>query len=384
MLVELLEREAVPFDTLHERYGSLLQLVRRLLGIVPNCDPYLEIWPPAFRAYNVMVPNLLNLPFLLWGLGAPRASVGLAMYVSSRTAGCAYCSAHACTFALRRGATVNEVASALEEQPSLSEGDRAAVRVARALASVPVSIDDTLRANLHRNFSARDSEWLVLSIAMMGWLNKTMDALGVPLEEPTVAEVTSVLSRSGWAPGKHMKGIVAPAEPPRADSMSTRFGLVRYAPSAVALDKQWTAGVPDRWPAVGEYLRAQTGHSFPVLSKLRNRRAVRAIATMIRDTLAESVVGRAEKLAAGLIYVRAVGNIALDAELRALGAQELADSPAQALARAISPSPAAVDESVVESSRAIPPAGIVEVVSFIALLQLLHRLGSFYPAHNSV
>lgn len=380
MLVELLERDAVPFDTLHERYGSLLQLVRRLLGIVPNCDPYLEIWPPAFRAYNVMVPNLLNLPFLLWGLGAPRASVGLAMYVSSRAAGCAYCSAHACTFALRRGATVSEVASALEEQPSLSEGDRAAVRVARALASVPVSIDDTLRADLHRNFSARDSEWIVLSIAMMGWLNKTMDALGVPLEEPTVAEVTSVISRSGWAPGKHMRGVVAAGEPPSPDSLSARFGLVRYAPSAVALDKRWTAGVPDRWPAVGEYLRAQTGHSFPVLSKLRNRRAVRVIATMIRDTLAESVVGRAEKLAAGLIYVRTVGNIALEAELRALGAREMADSPVQALAGAISPSPAAVDESVVESSRAIPPAGIVEVVSFIALLQLLHRLGSFYDA----
>ena len=86
MLVELLEQEAVPFETLHTRYGSLLELVRKLLGVVPNCDSYLEIWPPAFRTYNVMVPNLLNLPFPGWGLGAPRSTVGLAMYVSSRTA----------------------------------------------------------------------------------------------------------------------------------------------------------------------------------------------------------------------------------------------------------------------------------------------------------
>jgi hypothetical protein len=62
MLVELLEQEAVPFETLHTRYGSLLELVRKILGVVPNCDPYLEIWPPAFRSYNMMVPNLLNLP----------------------------------------------------------------------------------------------------------------------------------------------------------------------------------------------------------------------------------------------------------------------------------------------------------------------------------
>jgi hypothetical protein len=69
MLVDLLARDAVPFQTLHNRYGALLELVRKLLGVVPNCDPYLEIWPPAFRTYNVMVPNLLNLPFLGWGWG---------------------------------------------------------------------------------------------------------------------------------------------------------------------------------------------------------------------------------------------------------------------------------------------------------------------------
>ena len=100
MLVELLEQEAVPIETLHTRYGSLLELVRKLLGVVPNCDPYLEIWPSAFRTYNVMVPNLLNLPLMVWGFGAPRSTLGLAMYVSSRTAGCMYCSAHSCTFAL--------------------------------------------------------------------------------------------------------------------------------------------------------------------------------------------------------------------------------------------------------------------------------------------
>ena len=95
VLVSLLEEHAVPLTTLRARYGALLGLVDALLGVVPNCDSYLEIWPTAFRSYNVMVPNLLNLPLLVWGLGAPRSTVGLAMYASSRSAGCAYCSAHA-------------------------------------------------------------------------------------------------------------------------------------------------------------------------------------------------------------------------------------------------------------------------------------------------
>jgi alkylhydroperoxidase family enzyme len=292
MLVELLAREAVPFETLHTRYGSLLELVRRVMGVVPNCDPYLEIWPTAFRTYNVMVPNLLNLPFMMWGAGAPRATVGLAMYVASRTAGCAYCSAHACTFALRRGASVEQVAGALDSQRALSAADQSAVRVARALAVVPAALDDAARADLRRHFSETDAEWVVLAIAMMGWLNKAMDALGVPLEEATASEVTGVIAPSGWMPGQHRKGAILAGNPPGADSLATRWGLIRYAPRAIKLDRAWTAGVPDRWPAVGAYLRRRTGHSFPVLSRLRNRRAIRAIATMLKDNLSGSVIGR--------------------------------------------------------------------------------------------
>ena len=379
VLVELLKQDAVSFETLHTRYGSLLELVRGLLGVVPNCDPYLEIWPPAFRTYNVMVPNLLNLPLLVWGLGAPRSTVGLAMYVASRAAGCAYCSAHSCSFALRRGATVEQVRSAVEAERTLTAGDRAAVRVAHTLATVPASIDDEARTDLRRHFSESHVEWVVLAIAMMGFLNKAMDALGVPLEEPVAAEVNGVIAPSGWTPGKHMRSAILTGDPPGADSLLSRLGIVRHAPRALGLDKRWTAGIPDRWPAVGEFLRQQTGHSFPVLSRLRHRRAIRAIATMIKDNLGESVIGRDDKLAAGLIYARTIDDPSLAEELRALGARELPDSPTQVLARAISPSPAVVDQGVLESSRTISPAGIVELVTFVSVLQMLHRLSAFYP-----
>lgn len=134
---------------LHGRVGrapsafhGLLRLVDTLIGVVPNCDRYLEIWPPAFRTYNIMVPNLLNLPVPVFGVGGPPAGVvGLAMYVSSRTAGCAYCSAHTCSFALRRGAAPDKVAAALlPHQSSFTRGELAAVAVARSLASVPCEL----------------------------------------------------------------------------------------------------------------------------------------------------------------------------------------------------------------------------------------------------
>src|SRR5687767_7753741 len=109
-LAQILAPAAVDFSTLQQRYGPLLELVRKLIGVVPNCDRYLEIWPTAFRSYNVMVPNFLNLPFFQWGVGAPKTPVSLAMYTSSRTASCMYCSAHTCSFALRRGAAEHKVA----------------------------------------------------------------------------------------------------------------------------------------------------------------------------------------------------------------------------------------------------------------------------------
>lgn len=355
MMVDLLEQEAVPFQTLHSRYGPLLELVRKLLGVVPNCDPYLEIWPPALRTYNVMVPNLLNLPLLGWGLGAPRSTVGLAMYVASRAAGCAYCSAHSCSFALRRGATIEQVTAALDAERTLTDADRAAVRVANALGNVPTSIDDDARADLHHHFSEKDAEWVVLAVAMMGFLNKAMDALGVPLEDPMVAEVNPVIAPSGWTPGQHSTQTVLDGDPPGEDSILARLSVVRYAPTAIKLDKEWTKGVPDRWPAVGEFLRRETGHSFPVLAHLRHRRAIRAIATMIKENLGESIIGHEQKLAAGLTYAKTVDDSALEWEIRALGGTELPESPAQILARAISPSPAAVDQSAIDSARELPP-----------------------------
>ena len=220
----------------------------------------------------------------------------------------------------------------------------------------------------------------MLSIAMMGWLNKTMDALGIPLETPTVAEVNAVIAPSGWRPGKHLDAMPAPAAAPRADSLGKRLGVIRHAPNAISLDKQWTRGVPDRGAAVAEFLRAATGHDFPVLGRLRHRRAVRAIAMMLRDNFSETVVGRAEKLGAGLIYAETVQSESLARQLRAAGATPVADSPVQQLARAVSASPVRVDDQTLRTCGELAPAAIIEIVTFVALLQLLHRLESYYPA----
>jgi alkylhydroperoxidase family enzyme len=392
-LIGLLRPKAIPLETLRHRYGSLLELVRKLIGVIPNCDSYLEIWPPAFRTYNLMVPNFLNLPLSLWGLGAPKDIVGLAMYVSSRSAQCAYCSAHTCSFALRRGTAPEKVARALDAAyPSHTPAERAVIAVARSLSRVPCELTEAERDELGRHFSPANLEWIVLGISMMGFLNKFMDAVGVELEGSTVDEVESLIAPSGWAPGKHLESARPRADipAPRADTLRTKLGVIAHVPSALSLDVQWTAGAPKRWPAVASYLRERTGHDFPVLSRLRHARAIRAIAVMLRDNLDETttVLGLPVKCLAGITYANAVADLALADELEKLGAQhpisrEARGEAAQAallLAEAASATPAVIPQAVVDAcaSSNLPAAAIVELIAWLSLLQLLHRLSSFY------
>jgi alkylhydroperoxidase family enzyme len=408
VLVALLRQDAVPMATLHERYGPLLELVRVLIGVIPNCDAYLEIWPPAFRTYNVMVPNFLNLPFSLFGLGAPKHVVGIAMYVASRSAECPYCTAHSCSFAVRRGATPEQVALAMTGSGDFTPGELAAIAVARSLGRIPCELTGEERASLYRNFEPVAAEWIVLGIVMMGFLNKFMDAIGVELEAPALAETTSTLG-AGWSSGKAGRGVaVATSEAGSgSDSLFGLLSVLRRAPAALRLDRQWQRGVPDRWPAAGEFLRQQTGHDFPVLSRLRNRRVVRAASTMLRENFnsANTVVGLETKVLAGMVFTTVIADQPLAAEVRILGAHlglsaarldeaarfavsDDADPPASdpkqqaalLLARAASPSPARITSGIVAQCRAggLSAQAVVELIAWISVLQMLHRLTCFF------
>jgi hypothetical protein len=242
---------------------------------------------------------------------------------------------------------------------------------------------------------------------MMGFLNKFMNAVGVELEQSIVSEVSTTLG-DDWSAGDAGAALDPDAElaaMPPVDDLKTKLRMVPLLPKALRQDRRWQRGVPARWPDVGRYLRDRVGHDFPVLAEVRHRRAIRSIASMLRENLDPSttVVGLEQKVYAGMVFAELVGDPVLGDDVRALARhhnveaeldpvthfaktgelpppEHPASSVLLTLARAVSPSPAEVSAQTVSACRTadLSSAAIVELVTWIAVLQMLHRLSCFH------
>ncbi|WP_114783204.1 carboxymuconolactone decarboxylase family protein [Botryobacter ruber] len=422
-LAEALKPVAVDWETLHKQYNPLLVLVRELIGIIPNCDPVLEIWPPGFRTYNLLVPNMFNLPNTLFGSKSFKASMGLAMYASSKAA-CAYCTAHACSFALRRGASTGAITG------SRTPKEQAVVTLAEGLAGIPARLTLADVEAVKQHFSPSETEWLVFSISMMGFLNKFMNGMGVELEQEAINDTAELLAQTGWAPGIHAGSgyLVTKAAKAPKDNLFTFLRVIRQAPGAVLLEKKWTKGVPANYKQAAEFLNLHTGYSFPILKPITQGRVIRALTTSLRDNLniAHTLVGLKTKMLAAYILSTLLWNDTLTAEVKSMIAHitpELQDvmfnrlaefsqmaipadhtackevmtslqqqfpftemeAAALLLTVAAAHSPAQINEAIIETVLAhLKPAGVVEIIVWLSVLQLLNRLSIYYAVVKNI
>ncbi len=421
-LAQQLEPLAVDFEVLHKKYHPMLSLVNELIGVIPNCDPILEIWPTGFRTYNLLVPNFLDLPNSLWKGESLKQLMGLAMYTSSRAAECSYCSAHTCSFALRRGLDPRVISG----ERKLTKVEEAVVALANGMSKIPAKVTKKQYITLASYISHQEIEKIVLSISLMGFLNKFMDAVGVQLEEESLEDVGELLSSTGWTPGKHMKKDLNLSEiatkPIKKDNFWTYLRILKYAPKAIFIEKQWTRGVPNSSKEAMTYLEKHTGYSFPILENIQHKRVVKTLTAVLRDNLNEeiSILGLRAKHLASLVYHIAINNevLAKEAEIiitrlypNIVGftlekVKEIANAPtpidipscktilsdlitntsltqeeavAVLFTRAMSNSPAEVNKIVlVAITPNLQPESTIELGVWISIQQLLHRLNSYY------
>lgn len=421
-LSEGLKPAYVDFETLHKRYNPLLGLVRELIGVIPNCDPILEIWPPGFRTYNLLVPNLFNLPNMLLDKKSLKASIGLAMYASSKAA-CAYCTAHSCSFALRRGARKDAFIG------SRTTEEQAVVALAEGLAEIPAHLTLAEVEAVREHFSPSETEWLMFSISMMGFLNKFMHVMSIELEQGAINDTAALLTKTGWTPGLHVQGDLHSTKDvtPKQDGILTYLRLIRHAPGAVLWEKKWFQGVPGDYFAASKYLNEHTGYSFPLLTPIGPERVIRTLTAVLRDNLdkKQTTTGLKIKMLAGYIFTVILSNDTLIGELKNLmlstvpelneaifgKLEEVArmelptdttsclvalnqlqqqlslteiEAAATLLTVAASYIPAPYNDALIDTIfDYLEPSNIVEIVVWLSVVQLLHRMSVYYEVVNA-
>lgn len=442
---EELKRLRVPDDTLFsifqpylvsmeslskEGYSSVLSLVQMLIGVQPTCDMVLGIWLPAFESYNLIVPNLLNLPELLLGLGTSSDLVSLAMYASSRANECSYCTSHCCSFAVRRGVDPLVLQNLLEERHgegtkggSMSDIQRSVVKVAYGLGTLPVSITGDDVKEIYKLLpKQKDVEWIVAAAAMFGSFNKLMDGLGIPLERDTYAETIEIMDQS-YSVRKAGTMVSEDERKPRPvmDDWTIKLASIYHGlrpDGALQLDKKLLEDTPRDAGECMDFLKKHTGCPFEFLGRLENARIRRAVTAVIYKNFRHRPdgLGIKKKALAGLQLCFILENDKLrdDMKLYSNMAGESDDGFAELVqglnasmaggsdktqkagdnltklvlkvAKALSYSPSRMTTTIVKQVRDMPeltPSILVELVSFLATVQMLHRIVAFYEVKSS-
>ena len=108
----------------------------------------------------------------------------LLAYLSSKTAGCRYCEAHAIRAAARYGSEEDKLNHIWEYKtyPAFSEAERAVFDFAIAASSIPNAVDDAIAENLRNHWNEGEIVEILGVIALFGYLNRWNDSMGTQLE----------------------------------------------------------------------------------------------------------------------------------------------------------------------------------------------------------
>ena len=129
----------------------------------------------------------------------------LIAYLSSMTAGCRYCEAHAIRAAERYGSEQDKMNHIWEYKTysAFTDAERAAFDLAIAASTVPNSNNDEISENMRKHWDDGEIVEILGVIALFGYLNRWNDSMGTQLEEPAAEDGNKFLGEKGWTRGKH-------------------------------------------------------------------------------------------------------------------------------------------------------------------------------------
>lgn len=126
-------------------------------------------------------------------------------YLSSMTAGCRYCEAHAIRAADRYGSEKDRLANIWDYKTysAFTEGERAIFDFAIAASQVPNAVTNDIAENMRKHWDEGEIVEVLGVVALFGYLNRWNDSMGTQLEDPAGEDGTKFLGQKGWSRGKH-------------------------------------------------------------------------------------------------------------------------------------------------------------------------------------
>jgi len=179
---------------------QLIKFYEETLGFCPNSIKTMHHRPQIAYAFIEM-----NKAVMANHGRVTSALKRMIAYISSNTAGCSYCQAHAIRAAERYGAQQDQLENIWEYKthPAFSEAERAALDFAFAASTVPNSVNDEIADKLREYWNEGEIVEITGVIALFGYLNRWNDSMGTEMESGAIESGEKLLSAKGWTPGKH-------------------------------------------------------------------------------------------------------------------------------------------------------------------------------------
>ena len=126
-------------------------------------------------------------------------------YLSSMTAGCRYCEAHAIRAAVRYGSEEDKLQNIWDYKTysAFTDAERVVFDFAIAASTVPNEVNDEIAENLRKHWDDGEIVEIAGVVALFGYLNRWNDSMGTHLETPAAEDGDHYLSKNGWNAGKH-------------------------------------------------------------------------------------------------------------------------------------------------------------------------------------
>lgn len=179
---------------------KLIEFYEETLGFCPNSIKTMHHRPQIAYAFIEMNKAVME------NHGKVSSALKrMIAYISSNTAGCRYCQAHAIRAAERYGAEREKLENIWEYKThtAFSEAERTALDFAFASSTLPNSVNDKIAENLRKYWNEGEIVEITGVVALFGYLNRWNDSMGTEIETGAIESGKLYLSKRGWTEGKH-------------------------------------------------------------------------------------------------------------------------------------------------------------------------------------